>query len=70
MARGINKVIIVGNCGQDPETRYMPSGGAVTNTVWQHLRVGKTKTPGSSRNALNGTGSSFLTVSRRLLAST
>lgn len=31
MARGINKVIIVGNCGQDPETRYLPSGGAVTN---------------------------------------
>lgn len=31
MARGINKVILVGNCGQDPETKYMPSGGAVTN---------------------------------------
>jgi len=31
MARGINKVIIVGNLGADPETRYMPSGGAVTN---------------------------------------
>lgn len=31
MARGINKVILVGNLGQDPETRYMPSGGAVTN---------------------------------------
>ncbi len=31
MARGINKVIIVGNVGGDPETRYMPSGGAVTN---------------------------------------
>ncbi|MBT7259358.1 MAG: single-stranded DNA-binding protein [Porticoccaceae bacterium] len=31
MARGVNKVIIVGNCGQDPETRFMPSGGAVTN---------------------------------------
>ena len=31
MARGINKVILVGNCGKDPETRYMPSGGAVTN---------------------------------------
>jgi len=30
MARGVNKVIIVGNCGKDPETRYMPSGGAVT----------------------------------------
>ena len=31
MARGINKVILVGNLGQDPETRYQPSGGAVTN---------------------------------------
>ena len=31
MARGINKVTIVGNLGQDPETKYMPSGGAVTN---------------------------------------
>ncbi len=31
MARGINKVILIGNLGQDPETRYLPSGGAVTN---------------------------------------
>jgi len=31
MARGINKVILVGNVGQDPEVKYMPSGGAVTN---------------------------------------
>lgn len=31
MARGINKVIIVGNLGADPEVRYMPSGSAVTN---------------------------------------
>ncbi len=30
-SRGINKVILVGNLGADPETRYMPSGGAVTN---------------------------------------
>ena len=30
-SRGINKVILVGNVGQDPETRYLPSGGAVTN---------------------------------------
>jgi single-strand DNA-binding protein len=30
-SRGVNKVILVGNVGQDPETRYMPSGGAVTN---------------------------------------
>jgi single-strand DNA-binding protein len=31
MARGVNKVIIVGTLGKDPETRYMPSGSAVTN---------------------------------------
>jgi single-strand DNA-binding protein len=30
-SRGINKVILIGNLGVDPETRYMPSGGAVTN---------------------------------------
>jgi single-strand DNA-binding protein len=30
-ARGVNKVILIGNLGADPETRYMPSGGAVTN---------------------------------------
>jgi single-strand DNA-binding protein len=33
MARGINKVILVGNLGKDPETRYMPSGGAVCNVT-------------------------------------
>ena len=31
MARGINKVILVGTCGQDPEVRYLPNGNAVTN---------------------------------------
>jgi single-strand DNA-binding protein len=31
MARGINKVILIGNLGADPEVRYMPSGNAVTN---------------------------------------
>lgn len=31
MSRGINKVILVGNLGADPEVRYMPSGGAVSN---------------------------------------
>jgi len=31
MARGINKVILIGNLGQDPEVRYMPSGSAVLN---------------------------------------
>ncbi|HUL57396.1 MAG TPA: single-stranded DNA-binding protein [Usitatibacter sp.] len=27
----VNKVIIIGNLGRDPETRYMPDGGAITN---------------------------------------
>jgi single-strand DNA-binding protein len=31
MARGINKVILVGNLGNDPEVRYMPNGDAVAN---------------------------------------
>jgi len=31
MARGINKVILVGNLGRDPEVRALPSGGQVTN---------------------------------------
>ncbi len=31
MARGINKVILIGNLGKDPEIRYVPNGGAVAN---------------------------------------
>lgn len=30
-SKGVNKVILVGNLGQDPEVRYMPNGGAVVN---------------------------------------
>ncbi len=33
MARGINKVILVGTLGRDPEVKYMPSGGAITNVT-------------------------------------
>jgi single-strand DNA-binding protein len=49
MARGINKVIIVGNLGGDPETRYMPSGSAVTNLTvatnesWKDKQTGAQK---------------------------
>lgn len=31
--RGVNKVILVGNLGRDPEVRYLPSGGAVANVT-------------------------------------
>ena len=47
MARGINKVILIGNLGQAPETRYMPSGGAVTNLsiatseTWKDKQTGQ-----------------------------
>jgi single-strand DNA-binding protein len=30
-SRGVNKVIVVGNLGNDPEVRYMPNGNAVAN---------------------------------------
>ena len=33
MARGINKVILIGNLGQNPEVRYAPSGAAVCNVT-------------------------------------
>ncbi len=33
MARGINKVILIGNLGQDPDVKYMPNGGAVANVT-------------------------------------
>jgi len=47
MARGVNKVILVGNVGGDPEVRYMPSGGAVTNLTlatsesWKDKQTGQ-----------------------------
>ena len=31
MSRGVNKVFLIGNLGQDPETRYTPNGNAVVN---------------------------------------
>ena len=47
MARGVNKVILIGNVGGDPETRFMPSGGAVTNLTvatsesWKDKQTGQ-----------------------------
>ena len=46
---GVNKVILVGHLGRDPETRYMPSGGAVTNVsiatseTWRDKETGEKK---------------------------
>ncbi|TKB47840.1 single-stranded DNA-binding protein [Thalassotalea mangrovi] len=48
-SRGVNKVIIVGNLGQDPEVRFFPSGGAVCNVTiatsesWKDKQTGEQK---------------------------
>lgn len=47
MARGVNKVILIGNLGKDPEVRYMPNGGAVANCTlatsesWKDKQTGE-----------------------------
>ncbi len=49
MARGINKVILVGNCGKDPEARTMPSGGNVTNITVATTEGWKDKESGEKK---------------------
>ena len=49
MARGVNKVILVGNLGKDPEVRYMPSGGAVANVTIATSEQWKDKQSGEQR---------------------
>jgi single-strand DNA-binding protein len=47
----VNKVIIVGNLGRDPETRYMPSGDAVTNITVATTDKWKDKASGEMKEA-------------------
>ncbi|MBV1790326.1 single-stranded DNA-binding protein [Marinobacterium sp. D7] len=49
MARGINKVILIGNLGGDPEVRYMPSGNAVTNVTLATSESWKDKQSGQQQ---------------------
>lgn len=51
MARGINKVIIVGSLGNDPETRSFPDGGAVTNISVATSEKWKDKQTGADKEA-------------------
>ncbi|EGQ7835078.1 single-stranded DNA-binding protein, partial [Vibrio vulnificus] len=48
-SRGINKVILVGNLGNDPEIRYMPSGGAVANITVATSETWRDKATGEPR---------------------
>lgn len=49
MSKGVNKVILVGNLGNDPEVRYMPNGNAVANISiatsesWKDQQTGQNK---------------------------
>ena len=48
-SRGVNKVILIGNLGQDPEVRYMPNGGAVTNISVATSETWKDKNTGEQQ---------------------
>jgi single-strand DNA-binding protein len=47
--RGVNKVIVVGNLGQEPEVKYMPSGDAVCNITVATSETWKDKTSGEQK---------------------
>jgi single-strand DNA-binding protein len=49
MARGINKVILIGNLGRDPEVRYMPNGQAVANITIATSETWKDKNTGEQQ---------------------
>lgn len=50
MARGVNKVILIGNVGGDPETHYMPNGNAVTNLTLATTDSWKDKQSGQQQD--------------------
>jgi single-strand DNA-binding protein len=50
MARGVNKVILVGNLGRDPEVRYTPSGGAIANITLATTDQWKDKQTGQNQD--------------------
>jgi len=49
MARGVNKVILIGNIGQDPEVRYTPSGSAIANINMATTESWRDKTSGEQQ---------------------
>ncbi|MBK51316.1 MAG: single-stranded DNA-binding protein [Gammaproteobacteria bacterium] len=48
-SRGVNKVILVGNLGNDPEVRYMPNGNAVANVSLATSETWKDKSSGEQQ---------------------
>ena len=56
MAGSVNKVILVGNLGKDPEIRRLGSGEPVVNLASPPRRAGRTSPPASARRRPSGTG--------------
>lgn len=69
-SRGINKVILVGNLGNDPEIRYMPNGGAVANITIATSESWRDKATGEQREKQNGTVLCCSVSWQKLLVST
>ena len=61
-ARGVNKVILVGHLGQEPDVRYMPNGGAVANLTlatsetWRDKQTGEMRENTSRASCAPATG--------------
>jgi single-strand DNA-binding protein len=51
MARGVSKVILIGNIGKDPEVRYFPSGDAIANATLATTESWKDKQTGEAKEA-------------------
>lgn len=49
MARGVNKVILIGNLGKEPEVRYFPSGDAIANATLATTESWKDRTSGEQK---------------------
>ena len=54
MAGSVNKVILVGNLGADPEIRYMNNGRPSVTCALRHLNPGGIATAGTAKSAPNG----------------
>ena len=60
MARGVNKVILLGNLGQAPEVKYMPNGNAVANVTIATSESWKDKNTGQEQSKVEWHSISFM----------
>ena len=60
--RGVNKVILVGTLGRDPETKTFPNGGSLTQFQLPRATLGQTKAQVSVKSKPNGTVLCYTTV--------